>query len=94
VCYILVFISIVVVSGDPCPDTLPDLCPNCTAYHDEMGCVYADPSEEDRYDNYQDALDHCKDLMGNKSVLAEALTEDQQNVLVGIMRVSNQGSLS
>ena len=76
VCYILVFISIVVVSGDPCPDTLPDLCPNCTAYHDEMGmavfcfqfqailiyigCVYADPSEEDRYDNYQDALDHCK----------------------------------
>ena len=32
--------------------------------------------------------------MGNKSVLAEALTEDQQNVLIGIMRVSNQGSLS
>lgn len=121
--FIFISLLIVVVSGDPCPDTLPGLCANCTTYNEEMGinrikwtvkllyhlhlgCLFSDAREETKFDNYQEALDHCRfgntggicvsdfsdtlisrGLMGNNSILAEALNENQQNILVSLMKV-------
>jgi len=84
--FIFISLLIVVVSGDPCPDGLSTICTNCSFYHEDMGCLYADPSEEDKYDNYGQALQACRNIMGNKSVLAEALNEEQQNILASLMK--------
>ena len=77
--FIFISLLIVVVSGDPCPDGLSNICTNCSFYHEDMGnvvissdqssyshislylgCLYADPSEEDKYDNYGQALQACR----------------------------------
>merc|ERR1712179_233645 len=85
----LIFISLLIVAvNGQCPTNLTAICTDCVTYNDEMGCLYADSREESKFDNYQKALDHCRGLMGENAILAEAINEDQHNILVEIIKAA------
>jgi len=67
-----------------CPEGLLD--EPFSAYSPSMGCVYAEPF--DRYDTYDAALFHCREIFGNKSRLAEIHSEEDQKLVVGIMKLA------
>merc|ERR1739838_625782 len=69
---------------DPCPLELAD-DPFAT-YSDSMGCVYAEPF--DRYDNYDDALFHCREILGEKGRVAEILSAEDQATVLEIMKLA------
>merc|ERR1712133_183166 len=71
------------VAADECPQNITDL--GYSAYDPKMGCLYADPSEEDMFDTYQKALDHCKKILGNDSVLVEVYSKEEQDLVVSLM---------
>merc|ERR1712123_280836 len=52
-------------------------------YSDSMGCVYAEPSN--RYDTYDQALMHCKEIFGDKARLVEIHSQEDQDLVVSVM---------
>jgi len=67
-----------------CPEGLLD--EPFSAYSPSMGCVYAEPF--DRYDTYDAALFHCREIFGDKARLAEIHSEADQALVVGIMKLA------
>merc|ERR1711976_318036 len=80
--YILCLAIFGVVAAEKCPANVTDL--PYTTYHDELGCVFADPYE--RFDNFDRAQMHCKNRLGDNAVLVEVLTEEHQNVVINVTK--------
>merc|ERR1711892_1385794 len=52
-------------------------------YSESMGCVYAEPSN--RYDTYDQALMHCKEIFGDEARLVEIHSQEDQDLVVSVM---------
>merc|ERR1711973_164684 len=88
----LAFFCFTFVAADECPKNITNLA--YSAYDPVMGCLYADPSEEDMFDTYQKALDHCKKILGNESVLVEVYSKEEQDLVVSLMVEAEKNFMS
>merc|ERR1712236_26057 len=70
-----------------CPEGLP---PNTFTETDSMGCVFAESDETQRYDTYDKALARCKEVLGSSAILAEVLSEEDNDTIVKVMKAAEQ----
>merc|ERR1712215_78553 len=78
---LLPLLLVLLVRLDPnhaakCPEGLP---PNTFTETDSMGCVFAESDETQRYDTYDKALARCKEVLGSSAILAEVLSEEDND---------------
>merc|ERR1712121_22007 len=80
---VILFVSLlflVTVTADQCPDNLIN-----TNYTESMGCIHADTSLDEYFDTYGRALNFCKGLLGNRSVLVEIKREEEQQIVIDLL---------
>jgi len=75
------FLFLVSVTADQCPDNLIN-----TNYTEAMGCIHADTTYGEYFDTYDKALNFCKDLLGNNTVLVQIKNEEDQNTVVNLLK--------
>jgi len=75
-------------------DTASSACPDYaqgllnTAWSESTGCIWADADESNNYDNFDQALERCKELFGPEGRLIEIVSDEDQALAVQVMRAA------